>query len=35
MISSSLSHLALYVRRQAASPWRYVLEQLVLGPCVR
>jgi acetyltransferase-like isoleucine patch superfamily enzyme len=31
MISSSLSHLALYVRRQAASPWRYVLEQLVLG----
>jgi len=31
MIRASLSHLALYVRRQASSPSRYVLEQVVLG----
>jgi len=31
MIRSSLSHLALYIRRQASSPSRYVLEQAVVG----
>ena len=31
MIRSALTRLALYVRRQASSPTRYVFEQLVLG----
>jgi acetyltransferase-like isoleucine patch superfamily enzyme len=29
--SHSLSRLGLYVRRQASSPWRYVIEQAVIG----
>ena len=31
MASEALSRLGLYIRRQASSPARYVLEQVVIG----